>query len=45
MDICYICECELTKFLITPVLELPSGSFHQICEECADNNFPNWKED
>lgn len=40
---CYICECELPSFLLTPALELPDGRFENCCESCADKNFPDWR--
>lgn len=42
---CYICDCALPKFVITPALELPDGTLEQCCEICADENFPDWRED
>lgn len=44
-DECYICEGPIHKFISTPILALPNGSFVQICEDCADKEFPGWRED
>lgn len=43
MDLCYICNAELHKFMITPILELPDGTWKQCCAECADKEFPGWE--
>ncbi len=44
-EICYICDSELHKFMITPALELPDGRLEQCCELCADREFPGWREE
>lgn len=43
--ICFICEDLLYKFIITPLLETPDKKLHQICEKCADENIPNWRDE
>lgn len=45
MDICYLCQKELNKFMTTPILETPYKKLQQICEECANINFPGWNDD
>jgi protein-arginine kinase activator protein McsA len=45
MDICYLCQKELHVFMTTPILETPDGKLQQICEECADKNFPGWDDE
>lgn len=45
VNFCYICNGELYKFMTTPVLELPDGSFAECCEDCADREFPGWEEE
>ena len=42
---CYICDKDFGKFLTTPLLELPDKTLAQCCEECADREFPHWRED
>lgn len=42
---CHICDEILKPFLITPLLECNPGEFYEICESCADTEFPGWKED
>jgi RNase P subunit RPR2 len=44
-NFCHICESILQPFLTTPILELRDGELRQICEECADKEFPGWDDD
>jgi len=44
MEVCYICDGPLHKFMTTPVLELPNGNLVQCCEKCANREFPGWNE-
>lgn len=44
-ELCYICDAKLPKFCITPILELPDETWEHCCEECADREFPGWRED
>lgn len=44
MDYCLKCEEQLHKFMTTPIIEMPDGTYEQMCEKCADKEYPGWDE-
>lgn len=42
---CVLCDAGISVFSITPILQNEDGDTGQICEPCANENFPGWEED
>lgn len=42
-EMCFLCKVnEIPIFCTTPLLD-DGESLHQICESCADKEFPGWE--
>lgn len=45
MDKCYLCEAMIMPFSTAPIVELENGDLMEICEGCANTEFPGWDEE